>query len=419
MNRIGQRGSRAVAIGARQKSLWIVLAALLALLAASVPVSAASTEERVKPEAGVLITAVADEMPAAEAGLARGDILLAIDGDRVNTAAELQKVILMQDPGDALELTVKRGDEELTFSVTLADRDGYPVLGVAAHVDRGDGMSPQRGRRGWMPDRGRAFGMERGRGMNALPFKEIDGAAVVDILEDGPAAAAGLQAGDIITAIDDIEIGGLNDLAQAAANYSPGDEVMLTVERDGEAVELTVTLGAHPDDDGMAFLGVRIMPSGEFQLHRDGRGPGRGGYFRFGFPRGLPFGGPFAWMNTDGALVMGIQDEGPAAGAELQKGDLITAIGETEIAGFDELVEALAAYSPGDEVELTVVRDGEQLTAAVTLGAHPDDEDKAYLGLMIVPLERFRMQLEEEMIEESHNGEEQAQQSSHEGDQDS
>ncbi len=419
MNRLKQGGSRAIAIGARQKSVWIVLAALLALLAASVPVSAATAEERVKPEPGVLITAVADEMPAAEAGLARGDILLAIDGDRVNTAAELQKVVLMQDPGDTLELTVKRGDEELTLSVTLADHDGYPVLGVAAHVDRGDRMSPQRGRRGWMQGRSRAFGMVPGRGMNALPFKDIDGAAVVELLEDGPAAAAGLQAGDIITAVDDTEIGGLGDLAQAAANYSPGDEVMLTVERDEETVELAVTLGAHPDDNEKAFLGVRIMPAGQFRLHRDGSGPGRDGSFRFGFPRGMPFGGSPSWMNTEGALVMGIQDEGPAASAELQKGDVITAVGETAIGGFDDLVDALAAYSPGDDVDLAIDRDGEQMNATITLGAHPDDEDKAYLGLMIMPLERFRSQMQEEMHEKSQDGEEQAHQGGNESDQDS
>ena len=417
MNRSKQGGSRAIAIGARQKSLWIVLAALLALLAASAPVSAATAEERVKPEPGVLITFVADEMPAAEAGLARGDILLAIDGDRVNTAAELQKVILMQDPGDTLELTVKRGDEELTLSVTLADYDGYPVLGVAAHVEHGVGMPAQRGRPGWMPGHSRAYGMERGMGMRALPFKDAGGAAVFGLLEGGPAAAAGLQAGDVITAVDDSEIGGLDDLAQAAAQYNPGDEVVLTVERDGETVELTVTLGARPDDDEKAFLGVRIMPAGGFRLHSVERG--RGGYFRFGMPRGLPFGGSSAWMNTDGALVMGIQEEGPAAGAALQMGDAVTAVGEIAIGGYDDLVEALTAFAPGDEVELTLERDGEQMTATVTLGAHPDDEDKAYLGLMIMPLERFRMQMEEEMQEEANDGEEQAHQSGHGSEQDS
>ena len=161
------------------------------------------------------------------------------------------------------------------------------------------------------------------------------------------------------------------------------------------------------------------MPAGELRLRSDGRGPGRGGYFRFGMPRGLPFGGSFAWMNTDGALVMGIQEEGPAAGAELQMGDVITAVSETAVGGFDDLVEALAAFAPGDEVELTLERDGEQMTATVTLGAHPDDEGKAYLGLMIMPLERFRMQMQEEIPEESNEGEEQAHQSGLESEQDS
>ena len=116
---------------------------------------------------------------------------------------------------------------------------------------------------------------------------------------------------------------------------------------------------------------------------------------------------------------MGIQDEGPAAGAELQEGDVITAIDEIEIGGFDDLVEALTAYMPGDEIELTVDRGGEQMTRTVALGAHPDDEDKAYLGLMIMPLERFRMHMQEETREEAHDGEEQANRSGQESDQDS
>ena len=81
--------------------------------------------------------------------------------------------------------------------------------------------------------------------------------------------------------------------------------------------------------------------------------------------------------------------------AELQSRDLITAVDETEIGGFDELVAALANYSPGDEVNLTVDRDGEAITTTVTLGAHPDDETKAFLGVSIMPLDRFRMDMQE------------------------
>ena len=52
---------------------------------------------------------------------------------------------------------------------------------------------------------------------------------------------------------------------------------------------------------------------------------------------------------------------------------------------------ALANYNPGNELELTVDRDGESVAIAVTLGAHPNDETKAYLGVMIMPVERIQM----------------------------
>ena len=95
--------------------------------------------------------------------------------------------------------------------------------------------------------------------------------------------------------------------------------------------------------------------------------------------------------------------------AELQSRDLITAVDETEIGGFDELVAALANYSPGDEVNLTVDRDGETIATTVTLGAHPDDETKAYLGVSIMPLDRFRMHMQEngsQVQEEAQRGHE-------------
>ena len=410
MKRLMRVNGETLANGAGKRRLWVILSvALLALMALGGPVSAASPEERTKPQPGVLITAVGEDMPAAEAGLARGDILLAIDGDMVNTAAELQRVILMQDPGDTLELTVKRGEEELTLTVTLADRDGYPLLGVAAHVPQDEHMAPQRGRSNRMRGFGRFFGMEHGKGMNASPFGAGDGAAVMEALENGPAAAADVQAGDVITALGDTEIAAFDDLAQAVAAHSPGDEVALTVDRDGETITLTVTFGAHPDDEGKAFFGMSIMSREYFRLDKDGpdldRGQPGGNRFGFAFPRGRFFSGEM----PEGALVMAVQDEGPAAMAELQSRDLITAVDETEISGFDELVAALANYSPGDEVNLTVDRDGETIATTVTLGAHPDDETKAYLGVSIMPLDRFRMHMQEngsQVQEEAQRGHE-------------
>ncbi len=388
-----------------KQKLWLLISvALLASLVLGGTASAATLSERIKPEPGVLIVAVGEETPASEVGLARGDILLAIDGDRVNTAAELQHVILMQDPGDTLELTVKRGDEELTLTVTLADNDGYPLLGVAPDVPRVQGMRAQRGRFPATRGFGHYPNFERFRGMERSPIHAGDGAQVMEVLEESPAAASGLMAGDLITAFAGNEITGMNDLAEAIAGFSPGDEVELTVDREGDSTVLSLTLGAHPDDEDKAFIGLRIAPTGRFRVDTNradmNRRPQQGN--RFGFA--MPFGNRFRFHELpDGALVMGVQDQGPAALAELQQGDAITAVGDAEIANYDDLVEALASHSPGDEVEITLTRDGESVTATVTLGAHPDDEDMAFLGVSIMPLERLRMQMKE--LEKQDHGE--------------
>ena len=378
----------------------LVSVALLALLALAGTASAASLSERIKPEPGVLIVAVGEETPASEAGLARGDILLAIDGDMVNTAAELQHVILMRDPGDTLELTVKRGDEEMTLSATLADRDGYPLLGVAPDAPRIQGLRAQRGRAPAMPGFERSPNFERFRGMERFPIFVGDGAEVTAVLDESPAASAGLMAGDLITAVDDNEITGMRDLAEAVAAYSPGDVVELTVDREGESTNLSLTLGTHPDDGEKAFIGVSIAPAERFRGDMNWPDQGRrqpwGNRFGYAMPFGGRFGNGFPFTELpDGALVMSVQDQGPAALAELQQGDAITAVGDTEISNYQDLVEALAAHSPGDEVELTVMRDGESISTTVSLGAHPDDEDKAFLGVSIMPLERLRMQMKE------------------------
>lgn len=382
--------------GRAHRKYWILpMVALLALLTWGGTVSAATLAERIKPEPGVLIVAVGDETPASEAGLLRGDILLAIDGDMVNTAAELSHVILMRDPGDTLELTVQRGDEELTLTVTLADNDGYPLLGVASNVASDVRMRSSRGRFSVR----RGFGPFVGRGgnqaMKDFRFGSGDGAAVMEVQEGSPAAAAGLMADDVITAVHETEITGMKDLVETLAAYSPGDEVELTVDRAGESVKLNVTLGAHPDDEEKAFFGIRISLGDRIQpnrdrTHQDSRQP-NGNRFSFPFSRGR-----FSLSEMpEGALVMGVQEEGPAAQAELQSRDLITALDDSTIGGNEDLVTALADYSPGDEVTLTIDRDGEAVTTSVTLGAHPEDDTKAYLGVSVMPLERLRMQMHE------------------------
>ena len=69
------------------------------------------------------------------------------------------------------------------------------------------------------------------------------GAAVQSVVEDSPAAAAGLQVNDIITKVGETEITGRTDLARMISETAVGETLKLQVYRKGETLELTVTVG--------------------------------------------------------------------------------------------------------------------------------------------------------------------------------
>jgi S1-C subfamily serine protease len=73
------------------------------------------------------------------------------------------------------------------------------------------------------------------------------GAAVGEVIEDGPAERAGLQEGDVIVEIADRPVREPDDVSAFVNSRRPGDEVRVIVERGGERRTLTVTLGEQPE----------------------------------------------------------------------------------------------------------------------------------------------------------------------------
>ena len=65
-------------------------------------------------------------------------------------------------------------------------------------------------------------------------------------VSDPPAATAGIRAGDVIVAIDGDAVASSDDLRAAIDGLAVGDEVTITVQRDGEREEIDVTLGERP-----------------------------------------------------------------------------------------------------------------------------------------------------------------------------
>ena len=104
------------------------------------------------------------------------------------------------------------------------------------------------------------------------------GAYVATVEEGGPAAQAGVQVGDVITALNGDAVETQQELTSLKNRYQPGDTVTLTVDRDGESLELDVVLGTTPEEDSQPA----VQPSASVQPDY-----GYGGYgdwpFGFGF----------------------------------------------------------------------------------------------------------------------------------------
>ena len=86
----------------------------------------------------------------------------------------------------------------------------------------------------------------------------------------------------------------------------------------------------------------------------------------------IPFIGVRYWGVDEGILVTGVIPNTPAASADLEAGDIVTAFDDTDI-DFSSIRDVLLTYAAGDTISLSVERDDADFTTDVTLMAFPED----------------------------------------------
>jgi len=206
------------------------------------------------------------------------------------------------------------------------------------------------------------------------------GALVMNVSAGGPADEAGIHGsdhtitidnaevevgGDVITAIDDQPVIGIEDVITYLARYTEaGQQVTLTVLRDGKSEDIAVTLGERPTNEGAQDTsGVHLGIQGGTLTPPIAEAMG---------------------LDTDqqGVLVGSIEQGSPADEGGLQGsfkttsidgvsvqigGDIITNVDGQAISSIEELQQALHQHNAGDEVVLTILRDGKQIKLDITL----------------------------------------------------
>jgi len=220
-------------------------------------------------------------------------------------------------------------------------------------------------------------------------LREVRGVAVEKVIENSPAAAAGIQAGDVIVRFNGEEITSSRKLTRLIGEVSPDHTAKITVVRGGVEREITATMGRRP------------LPKFEE------------GNFEFNFPRDFPrvpsvppiSGIPrvqitppipnvpyenFSWrlgpnryigitlspltkqlaehFGVDGgSLITEVRENSPAAKAGLKAGDVIVEVEGKAVKDDRDIIRAIAEKSQGD-VTFTIVRSGIRQTVKVAPG---------------------------------------------------
>jgi len=99
-----------------------------------------------------------------------------------------------------------------------------------------------------------------------------NGAWVTAVTADSPASKAGMQPGDVITAVDGVQVDEQNTLQALISKHKPGDTVELGLSTAGKDRTLRVQLAARSENSEAAFLGVTYvqtseMPTPEMKVH--------------------------------------------------------------------------------------------------------------------------------------------------------
>jgi len=163
-----------------------------------------------------------------------------------------------------------------------------------------------------------------------------DGVTVESVATESAAADAGIRAGDRIVAVGDARVSSLVDYHIALLDRKPGDEVDLTIRRDGSTFGTSIDIRALPVPDGaslaQARLGVNVEQIGERTL------------------ADLGVAGRSAIQITD------VNRDGPAYSVDARRGDFLVAINGAPAATLDELGLILEGVRPGDQVMITFAR---------------------------------------------------------------
>ncbi len=191
--------------------------------------------ERLGLEHGVGVVSVAPQGPAATAGLAPGDVIVALNGRDVYSASRLRWLVARLEAEREVALAYVRDGAEATVSLRPARAERHRARRHWAHAPRSYlGVSLQ------------ALSLDLREHFGAPPDS---GVLVAEVFDESPAAQAGLVVGDVIVKMDRRQIGRVADVRRVLAYFDAGENVDVEIIRARRRETLSVTLAPPQHDE--------------------------------------------------------------------------------------------------------------------------------------------------------------------------
>ena len=200
-----------------------------------------------KEAAGVTVREVSKGSAAEKAGLKIGDVITAVDADKIAEPQDLFEKIGKYDPGDKITITYLRNNKENKTTAKLEERKLFYTPSPNQGNDnrnfrfRGPRNSQPFGDNfNWFDNRN-----DTRLGLSVQDTEDGEGARVLGVSEGSAAAKAGFKEDDIITELAGAEVNSAKDVANAYRENKDKGTLTAKVKRDNKVQQLTITVPKH------------------------------------------------------------------------------------------------------------------------------------------------------------------------------
>ena len=187
---------------------------------------------------GAVVSSVAQNTPAAKAGLKPGDVIVEYNGRPVTDSDGLVSMVVATKPGTTVPLAIYRDNQRKTLNITPdeLDLEAEANGGRSSRPDSAERDAPTATDFGMQleaitPEIARQIELPRGRG----------GAIVADVDRGSVAANAGIQPNDVIVEVNRQPVANVSQVTRALQSATAGRPVFLVVWRDGQEFFITMT----------------------------------------------------------------------------------------------------------------------------------------------------------------------------------